>query len=333
MDTTEEGQDIQIHSANLHNTSSFAASSYMSSPKTPRSQDRSSSDSGGHDSTTSPPSSFSSRPEIPPKESSISDPFVDGDLTKGLSLESLDWSSLDQITNFLQKLEHTEPDEEEILESNPVQAFEEGAEYDGPIIDIPDTPDYHPYSNNFQACLSKHGGFGTFATRDLKMGEVILIEKPLLRTSREDFHNNFLKLSKEDQEAFMQLYTPPGNYQTLDGTDINHIRAIVAANSFAVTPHSSGLISVYNVASRLNHACLPIANVIFDFDTKNDGAIVLKMSKPVKAGSELFISYGGSPMSLYERYGFRCCCGGCEGVSDQEISIMKKRKAVYNWVV
>jgi hypothetical protein len=37
---------------------------------------------------------------------------------------------------------------------------------------------------------------------------------------------------------------------------------------------------------------------------------------------ELTISYGRAwtPLMLYLRYGFRCGCGGCEGVSDGEIA-------------
>lgn len=239
------------------------------------------------------------------------------------------------IAQFLEKLGELEPETEEVEEElkSGAESFEnEGGEYCGPIIGLPGTAEYQPFSNNFQVRLSKHGGFGTFATRDLKIGDVILIEKPLLRTTRDSFHTEFLKLSQENQEALMQLYTPPGKYSSLDGSDYNHIKAIVGANSFAIPPYAKGIISVFNVASRLNHACPPVANILYDFDAQNGDAIKMTISRQVKAGSELFISYGGSPMSLYERYGFRCCCGGCEGVSDVDITIKKKRdKMGLNW--
>ncbi|KAK1773679.1 hypothetical protein QBC45DRAFT_427031 [Copromyces sp. CBS 386.78] len=309
-------------SDNHHDTSLTSASSTPSPPETPRKQDGSQTDDGDLDgSSVTPMSSIDSSPKTPEEDQSLSHPFVVEDSGPGFSLDDLDLSSpnwMDNINQFLETLGDVEPEK---------SSSEEDGKYDGPVIAIPDTPDYHPYSENFQICRSKHGGFGTFATRDLKIGEVILIEKPLLRTARDSFYTDFLNLSREDQETFMRLYTPPGDYKSRDGSDYNHIKAIVAANSFAIPPYvNNNIISVYNVASRLNHACQPVANVFYDFDGQNPNPIRMTTSKVVKAGSELFISYGGHPMSLYERYGFRCCCGGCEGVTDQDLAIKKKRE-------
>ncbi|EGO51657.1 hypothetical protein NEUTE1DRAFT_54310 [Neurospora tetrasperma FGSC 2508] len=337
LNTTNGDQD-DTHPENINALaiSFISSSSAPTSPKTPKRQTESFSDNGDHhESTASSLSSTESCPKTPTKEGSSTYPFVVEDETKSLSLDNLDLTSpnwMENIANFLEKIEHLEPDTEEILEPS-TMGFVEGEEYDGPTIALPDTTEYHPYSNNFQIRLSRYGGFGTFATRDLKMGEVILIEKPLLRTPRDSFYTEFLKLSEEDQAKFMQLYTPPGEYSSQDGSDCNHIRAILKANSFAINPYSNDIISVYNVTSRLNHACRSVANVLFDFDFQDPESITLTISKPVKAGSELFISYGGSPLSLYERYGFRCCCGGCEGVTDQDIAIMKKTKDIekYLW--
>jgi hypothetical protein len=41
----------------------------------------------------------------------------------------------------------------------------------------------------------------------------------------------------------------------------------------------------------------------------------------VPKGQELTISYGDelTPMMLYLGYGFRCQCGSCEGVTDEDI--------------
>ncbi|KAJ4414153.1 hypothetical protein N0V85_003271 [Neurospora sp. IMI 360204] len=333
MDITDRAQDDTIpDDTNSHDTTLTSPSSSPSSPQTPKRQDKSSSDSGDHDSTTSSLSSIDSSPKTPAKESSSRDPFVLEDPTKSLSLNNLDLNSpnwMDNIANFLENLQDLEPDTEETqekLKSGAKAVEEEEGEYDGPVIALPDTPEYQAFSNNFQIRLSKFGGFGTFATRDLKIGEVILIEKPLLKTTHVDFYSDFGKLTEEDQAKFVQLYTPPGDYLSRDGSDYNHIRAILKANSFAIPPYDWRIIGVYNVASRLNHACLWIANVDYTFDAKNSDAITLTIGRLVKAGSELFISYGGSPLSLYERYGFRCCCGGCEGVSDQDVTIMKKIK-------
>ncbi|KAK3500815.1 hypothetical protein B0T13DRAFT_527180 [Neurospora crassa] len=337
LNTTDQDQDdSQPEDVGPPDTSFASFPSALTLPKTPERQAESLADSGDHrGSTASSLSSIESCPKTPTHEGPSTYPFVVEDETKSLSLDNLDLTSQDwmeNIANFLEKIEHLEPDTEEILEPSTV-GFVEGEEYDGPIIALPDTPEYHPYSDNFQIRLSIYGGFGTFATRDLKMGEVILIEKPLLRTPRDSFYTEFLRLSEEDQAKYMQLYTPPGEYLSRDASDDTYIRAILKANSFAISPYISDIISVYNVTSRLNHACRSVANVLFDFDFQDPECITLTVSKPVKAGSELFISYGGSPLSLYERYGFRCCCGGCEGVTDQDIAIMKKAKDIekYLW--
>lgn len=331
VDTVDRGQDDdQSDNSDHHDMSLTSASSAPSSPKTPNRQEESQTDDEGlHDTSTSSMPSIGSSPKTPKNETSSSDPFVLEDPTKGLSLDNLDLKSpnwMEYFTNLLKKIEHIKPNTKEILEPSTVKFGDEEGEYQGPIIALPDTPDYHPYSSNFQIRLSKYGGFGTFATRDLKLGEVILIEKPLLKSRHVDFYSDFRELSEDDQQAFMQLYTPPGDYLSRDGSDYNHIRAILKANSFAIPPYDFGIIGVYNAASRLNHACSWVANIDYTFDANNSDAIVLNVSKLVKAGSELFISYGGSPLSLYERYGFRCCCGGCKGVSDQHLTILKKIK-------
>ncbi|CCC09226.1 hypothetical protein SMACR_04985 [Sordaria macrospora] len=337
--TIRDQDDAQPENDNHHDASLASTCSTPSSPQTPRKHDGSQTDDDDlHGSSMTSMSSIDSSPKTPEKEESFSHPFVVEDSGPDFSLDDLDLSSpnwMANINQFLEQLGDLEPEKDtsEKEKLTPDVGVVDGAEeYDGPIIALPDTPDYHPFSNNFQVRLSKYGGFGTLATRDLMIGEVILIEKPLLRTSRDDFYNNFLKLSDEDQTTFLKLYTPPGEYSSLNGSDYSHIRAIVAANSFAINPYGNNIICVYNVASRLNHACQPVANVRFDFgyqfDMNAENADVIKMiiSRKVKAGSELFISYGGSPMSLYERYGFRCCCGGCEGVSDVDLAIKKKRE-------
>jgi hypothetical protein len=46
----------------------------------------------------------------------------------------------------------------------------------------------------------------------------------------------------------------------------------------------------------------------------------------VAAGSELFINYGGSPLDLYWTYGFRCGCGGCNPLTDEDIRRLKEQE-------
>lgn len=45
------------------------------------------------------------------------------------------------------------------------------------------------------------------------------------------------------------------------------------------------------------------------------------MRKDVPAGTELTISYGPlTPRNLYMTWGFRCGCGGCKPLTDEEVA-------------
>jgi hypothetical protein len=60
----------------------------------------------------------------------------------------------------------------------------------------------------------------------------------------------------------------------------------------------------------------------------NDDDQTLEMvvqAEVVKVGEELTISYDSlSPLGLYDRYGFKCSCGGCPGLSDEELAEREK---------
>jgi SET domain-containing protein len=81
-------------------------------------------------------------------------------------------------------------------------------------------------------------------------------------------------------------------------------------------------IAIFNLASRFNHACppSPVRNVAYHFDVEK-GVMVFTVcaEEPIPAGAELFISYGGTPAELYTTYGFRCGCGGCRPLTDEDL--------------
>lgn len=79
----------------------------------------------------------------------------------------------------------------------------------------------------------------------------------------------------------------------------------------------SGRGSIFLVASRFNHACNDRNNVDYSCDhDKKCMAFVTK--KRVESGSELFIQYGIGPTHLFATWGFRCACGGCAGISEDD---------------
>ncbi|KAI0190913.1 hypothetical protein EV127DRAFT_429277 [Xylaria flabelliformis] len=75
--------------------------------------------------------------------------------------------------------------------------------------------------------------------------------------------------------------------------------------------------SVFLIASRFNHACKGRNNVDYSYD-KAKKCMVLATKEKVTAGSELFIRYGSNPQHLFSTWGFRCSCGGCAGISEEE---------------
>ena len=83
-------------------------------------------------------------------------------------------------------------------------------------------------------------------------------------------------------------------------------------------------LGVFEIASRFNHACKPKLNVMYNFDTRRDIMVFTVVADVVRAGDELLVCYGAQPLQLYETYGFRCCCGGCLGVSDEEARSVEK---------
>lgn len=79
---------------------------------------------------------------------------------------------------------------------------------------------------------------------------------------------------------------------------------------------------LFPIAARFNHACYPANNVDYRFDHDNN-ALTMTVREDVAAGQELTISYGKnlSPELLYFCYGFRCKCGGCKGLNDEEVAM------------
>ncbi|KAK0609886.1 hypothetical protein B0T17DRAFT_500897, partial [Bombardia bombarda] len=75
---------------------------------------------------------------------------------------------------------------------------------------------------------------------------------------------------------------------------------------------------IFLIASRFNHACGEKRNVNYAYDEKAM-TMVFRVHRPITAGTELLISYGGSPEHLYSMYGFCCTCGGCAGYSREDI--------------
>ncbi|VUC30025.1 unnamed protein product [Clonostachys rosea] len=158
-------------------------------------------------------------------------------------------------------------------------------------------------------------GVGGFARRDLKPGEVVLLEQPILRSNYDDLFRDFHRLDGSSRNVYLQLYASD-HFEPKRVT----IEAIWSTNCFSINSNCQGL---FAVASRFNHACAPSHNLEYRFDPTTGCMIFSVGAEPIKEGDELTISYGLGlrPIDLYRYYGFRCLCGACSGLTDEEISV------------
>lgn len=76
---------------------------------------------------------------------------------------------------------------------------------------------------------SKLGGLGVFATRDLKKGQIILVERPLLRTTHFRLMSDYSDLSDNEKKMYLSLHGA-------DGDPFSRVRRIKQLNSLVASP-------------------------------------------------------------------------------------------------
>ncbi|KAI0539739.1 hypothetical protein GGR58DRAFT_512119 [Xylaria digitata] len=168
--------------------------------------------------------------------------------------------------------------------------------------------DLEDFSNGFiQVRKSSVSGYGAFAVRDLEPRIPVLIERELFNANFLDLYQKLDALTKEQMIAYQTLY----GHKRSPSEDIRV--AIWRTNRFSVGQGGS----VFLVGSRINHACNDGNNVDYSYD-KDKRCMVFITKKEIPAGSELFIRYGSDPHHLFATWGFRCACGYCAGISEED---------------
>lgn len=71
--------------------------------------------------------------------------------------------------------------------------------------------------------------------------------------------------------------------------------------------------AVLAIASNFNHACHARRNAQYRWDDRRRVMTFTATESPVARGEELLISYGEFRDALFDKFGFVCRCGGCEG--------------------
>ncbi|KJA18994.1 hypothetical protein HYPSUDRAFT_94183, partial [Hypholoma sublateritium FD-334 SS-4] len=157
---------------------------------------------------------------------------------------------------------------------------------------------------------------GAFASRQLKRGDLILSEKPILSldsevTGRVDIET--MNLSPRIRELFISLHN---SHSACSCYPNSLLQGIFHTNSIPTGDKTTG---IFLDASRFNHACSPNAKLSFNAKT---GELRIYTLCPISAGEEIFISYisgrqlYGMPQKyrqkyLGTRYHFACACYVC----------------------
>ncbi|KAJ6466287.1 hypothetical protein C8R45DRAFT_1021183 [Mycena sanguinolenta] len=212
------------------------------------------------------------------------------------------------------------------------------------VLNFPGFPQplVHPPKPTFRLGTVPGKGAAVFSTRDLKMGDLILCERPLLISARgvptaenpnfteemflQHTMNYFEKcvsiavdrMRPKDKAAFMAL----ANSHTEDGS--GPCVGVIRTNGLGVDgllPEKSDLPSnmrMYSATckdiSRLNHSCSPNTSAHFD---KPSLSHRLYAVRDIPAGEELTFSYLDTENPTAERqkalkpYGFVCTCSAC----------------------
>ena len=160
-----------------------------------------------------------------------------------------------------------------------------------------------------------HKGFGLFAARKLKQGELIMSESPSLVFKSDDYD----KLDKQQFERHIVdnylLYMPEdelAEFLTLADAwspESPRIYHIITSNMFNLNDH----MAVFLKISRINHSCKP--NSYYNF---YDGTMNVFAARDIEPNEELTITYLDDFQTkeerqkhLKENYGFECHCELC----------------------
>ncbi|KAL5510948.1 hypothetical protein ACEPAG_4705 [Sanghuangporus baumii] len=197
----------------------------------------------------------------------------------------------------------------------------------------PITPTPLPY----EIRTFKAKGRGMVAVRDIKLGEVIINERPILmmpfrmprfnplnpwRDTEEIPLQMLYQLEQEDREKVVRLHNCKSldNYGPLGGIFMTNALSFSVPDSRVCTEYAAICLTISNI----NHACLP--NAAYEPDTE---AVVftIRAKRNIAKGEEITLGYiqdeglstAGRRDLLQRKYSFMCSCKLCSaGVMSDE---------------
>ncbi|KDR74749.1 hypothetical protein GALMADRAFT_141092 [Galerina marginata CBS 339.88] len=273
-------------------------------------------------------------------------------------------SSFKLVETDPSKIDH--PENTIVLNTIPVKPINEPPDPDGhsqwivlaqtkrKILDLSDYPQPVPRPVGPPAYVVRRTptmGMGVFATRDIKIGDLIFSERPLLVIPRnlgslgirmpEGYDNKthqmitmfewekqleiaVNRMNPEDQSVFRSL----ANNHTEDGS--GPLLGIVRTNGYSIydlydgrdrhPEDATAYTGVANIGSRINHSCMP--NVAHDFSLPSF-SFQFTARRDITTGEQLFFAYCALNQSVARRqaelapYGIVCECTSCANATPE----------------
>eukprot|EP00913_Durusdinium_trenchii_P010415 g9763.t1 len=182
----------------------------------------------------------------------------------------------------------------------------------------------------FEFVKEEGRGLSARAKRDLSLGDVVLIEQPVLAVEnngkgdewKEDLHSRYEALNMVWNLHDACLQKPE---KSLEG--------ILFTNCIGRNLPVRFDAALFLELSRFNHSCSPNLEQTWNADT---GEVRLVAAEPVKAGEELCTHYvelrldrAERRQRLHENYGFWCECPACAQPSEES----DKRRSLFAYTV
>lgn len=181
-----------------------------------------------------------------------------------------------------------------------------------------------PYA--FRRVDAYDGGVGAFAARDLKRGEVILHEAPLVVATMATLERRVAALDDKARKRLFSLCDWRAERSKQPKTALG----VFQANGYPCpTPSDADGAGVFLRFSRFNHSCKPNAHHAW-----RGGERWVFATHDISEGAELTTHYvdlfqvsEDRKAALRERFGFYCKCRGCAPTPQVRVAFSDARRA------
>ena len=181
-----------------------------------------------------------------------------------------------------------------------------------------------PFANTIAIEAIKGKDLGVLALRRIEIGENFLVERPLVKFTH-DASSGKRNAKYFGDDAHRQLLTLAKNAIVPGGSDLANV---INTNGYIGENGSVRHSLTFLTISRINHSCLPNAELIVSMEPSELG--VVKCIRPIAPGDEITIDYGASgsrqerQRHLRKAFRFDCSCELCVSELRHEQGAMQR---------